>query len=199
MKKKNKKKSIWFVIWGVIFICSGFTHISESILTAVASVIIGIVLIYVWYPKTSNSKEVTQNQADECLVRGDNLPLEYADVDRLWEIVDESLSIITTTVNPDTFFSRFNLIFEMIEKIIEQDKNASLARGELEKLKQSKPQFIDKFIDIMWEDTQKRMQSLKTERGKINRVDCYKKKLQKYESEMTTDNIHRYKSKQFDR
>lgn len=202
MKKENKKKSVWFLIIGVAFIVSGLTFIPNSISEAFAAVIIGIVLIYVWYPKNSKSSEkakaVSRKQVSTKPTTRANLSQERYDVDRLWEIVNESLTIVTTTVNPDTFFSRYSLIFEMLEKIISQEgKNNAAATEELEKLKQSKSKYVDAFIDKMWNDTLKRMGELKTERGKTNRVNKFREELKKYESEMTEENIQRYMSKQY--
>lgn len=202
MKRKKTEKSIWFAIIGVILIGAGFTHISEGILTAIASIIIGIVLIFAWYPKNPNLSKKTETpnrkQTSTEPEKIDDFSWEWEDIDRLWEIVNESLTIITNTVNPDTFFSRYNLIFEMLERIIVQEgKNNSSVTEELEKLKQSKSKNVDIFIERMWDDTYKKAQNLKTERGKINRVNKFKEELKAYESEMTQENIERYTNKDY--
>lgn len=207
MSKQMKKRSGWYLVIGIVFIVSGFTFISKSISEAVISIAIGAVLIYVWYPKNlktggniTESKEIKPVQA-MVLNNGkteDLLNKEWTDVDRKWEIINNSLAIISTTVNADTFFSRYNLIFKLLEEIIEVDgKNNSSVVEELEKLKRSKPQYVDAFIDKMWDDTCKKMQNLKTDRGKMNRANKFKEELKKYESEMTAENIQRYVNKKF--
>lgn len=202
MKKVNKKKSVWFLIIGIVFLVSGFSFIPDSISEAFVAMIIGVILIYIWYPKNSNLNEkvksVSQKQVSAKPATSVDLSQGRYDVDRLWEIVNESLSIVTTTVNPDTFFSRYSLILEMLEKIIMQEgRNNTAVVEELEKLKQSKPIYVDSFIDKMWNDTCKKMGELKTERGKINRVIKFKEELKKYENEMTAENIQRYTNKQY--
>ena len=57
MKKVNKKKSVWFLIIGIVFLVSGFSFIPDSISEAFVAMIIGVILIYIWYPKNSNLNE----------------------------------------------------------------------------------------------------------------------------------------------
>ena len=109
-----------------------------------------------------------------------------------WEIVIDSSHLIEETVNAEVYFSRRDLIFDCLNKlcvaecVIEMPLSAQdileLAKNEERK---SEADFIDRSYTKMLE----KAESLKTERGKRNRMINFYKSILKYKDKIYAENL----------
>lgn len=90
-------------------------------------------------------------------------------VTRLVEIIEESIGLIEITKDPDTFFSRIDLIFENIEKISLHDTQVSekYLRYMQENMRKLESGCFDRYVE-------KARSQLKTENGVQKRIEKYK-------------------------
>ena len=91
------------------------------------------------------------------------------DAARLVEIIEESIGLIEITKDPDTFFSRIDLIFENIEKISLHDTQVSekYLRYMQENMRKLESGCFDRYVE-------KARSQLKTENGVQKRIEKYK-------------------------
>ena len=90
------------------------------------------------------------------------------------EIANDCAKLIESTVNPETFFSRYDLYMEKLSLLAEaQASHQVKVTGDnlIQKYKkmntdEQKIETINAFIDRMWADTCQKADNLKTERAK---------------------------------
>lgn len=98
----------------------------------------------------------------------------------------ESSQIIETTANPETYFSRYKLLLDRLDKLISiaEDPRLLSAKGDFTQVKQklisNKDEISNKFIERAKLKTKIGMATLKTDRGKENRLNKLKDELLSY-------------------
>ena len=129
-------------------------------------------------------------------------PVDLISLQRDMEILNDCAKLIETTVNPDTFFSRYDLYMEKLRIIAHAEMTGKVkVTGESPSRKltvintqKQKIETINAFIDRMWTDTCNKANKLKTDKGRQN---CYKKfhdTLDTYKYRMPMDCIQYYTS-----
>lgn len=107
--------------------------------------------------------------------------------------INESIKIINTTKNPETFFSRHSFILERLDQLIDALDKVSYS-GEnpadyLKEFEENKITSFNDFINRYYEDVLLKINNLKTEKAKINNANKFYDTLMKYESYLETENI----------
>ena len=127
-------------------------------------------------------KEVTMQQAQDDL-----------------RIIKDCLKLIESTLNPDTFFMRLNLMVEKARHLCELEKYMSFSNistmDAYDEIMHDYQKAISKFLFRYFSDTFDKAESLKTENGKRNRYKKFYDSLQKYYCFMNQENIDFIESK----
>lgn len=107
-------------------------------------------------------------------------------------IIKDCANILDDTVNPDTFFSRYNLMIENSSKLIRfepyliDDNNWTETHKNLVYKKQS---YIYAFINRYLLSTINKVNGLKTEKAKLRNIQNFFQSLEEYKREMSEENI----------
>lgn len=112
------------------------------------------------------------------------------DTQRTKTIINESISIMQSTTNVETFFSRYDTVISMYEKLSD-----GASKKELKKIKDSYSFFINELIDRVWEKTLNKIKTLKSEKAKANQYTKFKESFEQYNNRMVQENIQYYLSK----
>ena len=112
------------------------------------------------------------------------------------KIARESANLVNTTKTPSVFFERFDLLVEKLELLSEFENKIKL-KGKLpsENLKEileNKELTINEFIDRYYNELIIKLNSLKTEKSKLNNIENFKKNLEIYNDKMSEKNIKYY-------
>ncbi|HFL0606104.1 TPA: hypothetical protein ACGX6L_002183 [Listeria monocytogenes] len=113
--------------------------------------------------------------------------------------INDSLELVNSTVNPATFFSRYDLLFSIVESNLEL---ASIYKNHLHytndsiqklytDLNSNKSLYIDKLIQRMTEDLDSKIQLLSTEKSTINKINDFKDSLFNYKQKLSETQIKR--------
>lgn len=116
------------------------------------------------------------------------------------EIANDCAQLIESTVNPETFFSRYDLYMEKLAVLAEaQASHRIKVQGDnlVQKYKrmntnEQRVETINAFIDRMWADTCQKAEKLKTEKGKENRFNKFLEALSSYSERMPAQCIDHY-------
>lgn len=128
-------------------------------------------------------------------------PVDLVALQRDLEIVNDCAQLIENTVNPETFFSRYDLYMEKLAVLAEaQASHRVKVKGDnlIQKYErmntdEQKAETINAFIDRMWYDTCQKADKLKTEKGKENRYKKLFDTMSQYEGAMPDICIRHYK------
>lgn len=108
------------------------------------------------------------------------------------EIIQDCLRILSSTVEPDTYFMRLKLLEEKCNHLVTleeyvdfQGASPSSAQKEIENDRQTS---IDNFIERFYIKTCEKADSLKTEKGKLNQYTKFKEALKPYYAELSKEN-----------
>ena len=144
-----------------------------------------------------NSVE-NRDYSDDPLVTGKYTIEQYSAVNSL-KICRESIKIICETTNPDTFFSRYEIILKEAANIEAHSDKFNFGNLSPQTMRQevvnSKQKYIRDMIDRYWDETSKGADGLKTDNGKKNRYQKFYDTLERYKNEMSEENIKYYTSK----
>lgn len=127
-------------------------------------------------------------------------PVDLVALQRDLEIVNDCAQLIENTVNPETFFSRYDLYLEKLAALAEaQASHRVKVKGDnlIQKYErmntdEQKVETINAFIDRMWADTCQKAEKLKTEKGKENRFNKFVEVLSSYDEYMPTPCVEHY-------
>ena len=105
------------------------------------------------------------------------------------EITNDSAQLMDTTVNPEVFFSRYDLYVQECEYLVKLSKFVALDYTDIpQKLQHAKEHYDDiviEFIERLWSDTYIKAAKLKTEKGKQNRFSKFYDTLKQYDYRMS--------------
>ncbi len=205
----KRPPSKWYLFWGIIFLISGVVYIPKGFTTAIITMLIGIIILYVWRkgklePNRYTSAEtwlewqnlVLPESASTLFMSQEQL-VESSIViirDRL-RIIDDCIKIITSTANADTFFERFTILKEHYSYLKQYEKYLTFSIDYVTPYINDEEILTRKLIDSMWEKTVAKAETLKTETGRNNQYIKFKTTIEKYELYMSTSNIGYYQSK----
>ena len=107
-------------------------------------------------------------------------------------IINESKTIIQTTVKPDVFFSRLNLLRDKIDDLVMLSPYIKIKGVSQHQLKQSyendREEIINGFIDRYYKSVKKKADTLKTQKAKDNQYNKFFDTLEKYQPELSDGN-----------
>lgn len=114
-------------------------------------------------------------------------------------ICKESIKIVYETTNPDTFFSRYDIILKETANIETFSDRFNFGDTSPQAMRQEvvngKQKYIRDMIDRYWNETYAKAQTLKTDNGKKNRYQKFYDALEQYKDEMNDDNVRYYNQK----
>lgn len=126
--------------------------------------------------------------------------VDLATFQRDLEIINDCAKLIESTVNPDTFFSRYKLYIKKLSFLAEAQASKKIhvtgddlvQKYERMTSEKQKIETINAFIDRMWSNTRQKAETLKTEKGKENRFRHFIDTLAAYDGEMPEQCIEHY-------
>lgn len=145
-------------------------------------------------------KILIENSPDELLYsKNELLQTAQSEASNCLRIFKDSILIIVKTADPDTFFSRYDLLLKQAERIdILSDYvkfNGVEPKSVYQEALNDKQKQIYQMINRYWSETIKGADSLKTDNGKKNRYQKFYDTLERYKNEISEENIIYYTAK----
>ena len=109
------------------------------------------------------------------------------------KIIKDSVELVNTTINPEVFFMRYNLILENLEKLIKFectgifDNSPELPSKALIRIEDNFDAATKGFLNRSFEKAKEHSESLKTETGKKNAIKRYFDNMGKYTDHMSSE------------
>lgn len=117
---------------------------------------------------------------------------------RILEIISDSQNIIDNTTNVETYFSRYDLLYEKVEKLCEFEKYIQITDPPASKglliLQSQESESINRLINRVWQKTVSEAEKLKTTKSKINKYKRFYETFSSYSFRMSNASINLYKS-----
>lgn len=116
---------------------------------------------------------------------------------RYLEICNDSMSIIDSTINPDVFFSRLDLLLKNLADLQALEKYISFSGSpskSLSRIRAHRQEIIHDFLVRYRNDIALQANDAKTTRGKESKYKKFAKSLRPYYSQMNKQNIQYVKS-----
>ena len=107
-------------------------------------------------------------------------------------IMNDCKNLVSTTVKPDVFFGRLNLMVEKGEHLQQLEKYISFSGASptaaLNEIKQNYQEAVKQFLVRYFSDTFEKAEAMKTEKGKQNKYIKFYESLQEYYCYMNASN-----------
>lgn len=136
------------------------------------------------FKMNSNKLQVSKKQLNDTLNR-------YVSTHS--KVVNECVILLGDTNNPDTFFTRFNLLIDHLKALSKVERHYSFSRmlpsAQLKKLSADKEMMANAFIDKSWEKLLSKISSLKTEKTKQNNINKFFENMNLYKNNMSGSSI----------
>lgn len=170
---------------------------------------------YYHYKKYKNDEDYTSDEEflqwqKLVLPNSENLTLSITDLtnssipilERCFQIVTDSVAIVSKTTNVQTFFERYELIESNLKTLIDFSHFITLddytnPEELLTNYTVHKAEYVKRLIDLEWNKTAAKVESLKTEKGKENQYIKFIASFDEYTAEMSEDCIAYYKDKMY--
>lgn len=113
----------------------------------------------------------------------------------LLKIVGDCVELVNTTINPEVFFLRYDLMLENLEKLAGLegtgifDKSPELPSEAFQRVDTLFDAATNDFLDRSFENAKKHADTLKTENGKKNAIKRYFDNMEKYTDRMSSESI----------
>ena len=145
-------------------------------------------------------KILIENSPDELLYgKNELLQMVQSEASNRLRIFKGSILIIIKTTDPDTFFSRYDLLLKQAERIdILSDYvkfNGVEPKSVYQEALNNKQKQIYQMINRYWSETIKGADNLKTTNGKKNCYQMFYDTLEQYKNEISEENIRYYTDK----
>lgn len=119
------------------------------------------------------------------------------------DIVNDCARVMKTTVNPDVYFSRYELYMEKLTNIADAERHnrIHLERGsespaeKLKEMQNSVAENFNEFINRYWKSVNQKAKTMKTEKGKENQYRRFYDKLMEQKSSLPQECIENINSK----
>lgn len=112
---------------------------------------------------------------------------------RRLEIIQDSQKLVNNTVNPDTYFERFDLLYEQLVFLLQVEPYYSFINGSpsesIQQLCQAEEESNKSFIERYYQKVDDKAQSLKTAKGKLNQYQKFYESLKPYFKRLSSNNI----------
>lgn len=133
------------------------------------------------------------NKADSNIAEDMEYDRNVEEANSYLKQINDSIRIVNTTKNPETFFSRYNFILERFPQLIDTLSKVSYSGDNpaerLVEFKENKTSSFNDFINRYYEEVLLKINNLKTEKAKINNANKFYESLVKYESYLENENI----------
>lgn len=116
---------------------------------------------------------------------------------RYLEICNDSMRLIDTTIKPDVFFSRLDLLLKNLAALQELEQHISFSGSpskSLARIRAHKQEIIHDFLVRYHKSVVAQANAAKTPRGKESKYKKFEESLQPYYSGMNAQNLHFVKS-----
>ena len=117
-----------------------------------------------------------------------------ASAQRDLEIINESQQLVNSTSKPDVYFSRYDLLFEVLIRLLRVEPFYHFSQGSpsdsILHLCQAENDSNKAFIDRYYQKASEKAQSLKTQKGKTNQYQKFFDSLKPYFRRLSQHNIH---------
>lgn len=113
----------------------------------------------------------------------------------LLKIVYDCVELVNTTVNPEVFFMRYNLMLENLEKLVGLectgifDNASELPSTALLRVEEQFTLATNDFLDRSFAKAKQHAETLKTDKGKINAINRYFNDMEKYIHKMSSESL----------
>lgn len=147
---------------------------------------------------TTRSKQSTSTNVSYSF--DEEINVYEAMAERELQIYNDSIQIIKKTTDPDVFFSRFHLMIEKMNRIIELDCESSgtlylhfngenvpvyeIAQERIKYLKDNQENIVSDFLENYKQVIATKIESLKTDTAKRNNLDKFSDRIIKYVTDM---------------
>lgn len=119
-------------------------------------------------------------------------------VEESLKVIQESMNHCNTTKKPEVFFKRYDILEQQLEVLSKLEKfvrfNGDKPSSKLSEIRRIKQSEVSKMIERAWEDTLDKSSKLKTEKGKINKINAFRDEMDKYSNFMDDSNIDKYEA-----
>lgn len=163
----------WYIVLAVLFIISGICYLATEISTAVITSLIGVIMFCFTYITKPIPK------------------IDYVQFNRQLQIFDDSLGAIMTTIDPQTFFSKYKDIEQSAKRMAEITTEPLIHDGTpqeaIEMLENDKAMATNAFLDRMAAEIRQKAFSLT--RGRKQKLESFKLLTLDYEKEMPPESI----------
>lgn len=109
--------------------------------------------------------------------------------------VNESIDLINTTKNPETFFFRYDILIERLEQLTAFegliDFTGEAPSIALKRVVSEKPLIINAFLDRYYEDVLLKASNLKTSPARQRRVENFVLSMEPYLDQLDEENINK--------
>lgn len=118
---------------------------------------------------------------------------------RHMQIAEDCVNLINSTAKPDTYFPRYDLLISKLELLCKFQKflnfSSQSPQVNLNSALKNRVNNTNAFIDRYWDSIVKKATTLKTDTAKKNQYSKFIDTMQKYDKNMSPENISYYKSK----
>lgn len=163
----------WYIALAILFIISGICYLATEISTAIIIVLVGVAMLCF----TFMTKPIPK--------------IDYVQFNRQLQIFNESLNLMMSTSNPETFFGRYNdaerAALAMANLTTEPLAHEQSPQDILEMLRNDRAMATNAFLDRMAAEIRQKAFSLT--RGRKQKLESFKLLTLDYEKEMLSESI----------
>jgi hypothetical protein len=152
--------------------------------------------LFDFFKKKEKLETPAEREAREKKALADNIRTQAKmQSQQLLKIVHDCAELVNTTVNPEVFFMRYNLMLENLEKLAGLectgifDNSPALPSAEFLRIEKLFTAATNDFLDRSFEKTKERADTLKTENGKKNAIKRYFDDMEKYIIRMDGESV----------
>jgi carboxypeptidase C (cathepsin A) len=117
---------------------------------------------------------------------------------QLLKIANDCAELVNTTVNPEVFFMRYNLMLENLEKLVGLEctgifeNSAELPSVAFSRIEAQFTAATNDFLERSFEKAKEHAETLKTESGKTNAIKRYFDNMEKYIINMSSESLEHF-------
>ena len=148
--------------------------------------------------KSRKQKEAERKEAEALAAKQRIRQQAKEQSDQYLKIAHESADLVNTTVNPEVFFPRYQLVLEYLEKCKQlewtgiYENSPESPSDSLARIEDLFPIATNEFIDRSFEATKTKADTLKTAKGKENAIRRYFEKMEPYTAHMEEQSVDHF-------
>lgn len=190
---KDVRKKNWRLGIGFLLIIGGISSIN------IFFIALGAFFSYFGYKKRGDTKKI-EIKIPVRNYRASEVEWIVSEGEQKVNIFNESINLFKETTNPEIFFSRYHLAIEKGKEIIalmamheflsvEITHDSQTINGTVDRFISEKDIIVNDFIERYYYETVEKAQSLKTEKGKQNRLTHAYSHLLEFTEQLSENNI----------